>query len=107
MTPAQAKSEEVVADLIESWLREEEELQRLDSTLTSTDPWNMSAVNCILAPKLYDHAELRSGPLTNYEELRKGIMMIAVQKRLNNNLTTRTDPNRMGAGSVGRETAQG
>ena len=75
--------------------------------MTLTDPWKMTAAKCILTPKLYDHVELRSGSLTSYEELRKAMMAVAAQRRLNNNLTSRNDPNRMDAGSVGRGTTQG
>ena len=84
MKPQQAKSEEEVADLIEAWEREEEEIKRQDPEVTMTDPWRMTAIKCILTPKLYDHVELRSGSLMSYEELRREIMTISVHRRLTN-----------------------
>ena len=93
--PPQAKSEEAVVDLIEAWEREEEEVKRQDPEVALSDPWRMTASKCILPPRLDGHVELRSGSLTNYEELRREIMAIAVQRRLTRNITSRRDPNSM------------
>ena len=64
MTPPQAKNDEDVADLIEAWEREEEEINRQDASLQLTDLWKMTALRRTLTPELFEHVDLRSGSLT-------------------------------------------
>ena len=106
-TPPQAKSDEEVADLIEAWEREEAEIYRLDPTLELGDPWRMTAITCILTSRLREHVELRSGQLTTYDELRKEVMAVAVQRRMANKVASSSDPNRIDIAHTGKGSGNG
>ena len=106
-TPPQAKTDEEVADLIGAWEREEAEIYRQDATLELTDPWRMTAITCILTQRLNDHVELMSGSLTTYDELRRDVMAVAVQRRMAKNMANKMDPNSMGTGHVGKGLTNG
>ena len=101
--PPPAKAEEDIADSIEAWEREEAELIKMDPSLQLPGPWRMTALKCLLTPKVKDHVEMQSGKLRTYEELREDVMTYATQKRLNRNRQTHKDPNRMDTNNVNKD----
>ena len=71
MGPPQANTEEDIADSIEAWEREEAYLINMDPSLQLTGPWRMTALKCLLTPKVKDHVEMQSGKLRTYEDLQR------------------------------------
>ena len=73
MRPTAARSEEDIADAVEAWEREENEVRRLDPGGEELpDAWRMTALKCILVGRIKEHVEITAGRYTQYEEMRKG-----------------------------------
>ena len=106
MRPPQATTEEDIADSIEAWEREEAELINMDPSLQLPGPWRMTALNCLLTPKVKDHVDMQSGKLRTYEELREDVMTYATQKRLNRNRQIHRGPNKMDTNNVNKDSSQ-
>ena len=82
MRPTAARNEEDIADAVEAWEREENEVRRFDPGGEElTDAWR-TALKCILVGRIQEHVEITAGRYTKYEEMRKEVMKYAMQRRL-------------------------
>ena len=83
MTPSRAKSEDEIADAIESWERAELEIRKLDPSGSDLpDVWKMTALKCLLTGRIKERIELRAAQFKGYDDLRSEVMKHATQKRL-------------------------
>jgi hypothetical protein len=74
-----------MADTIEAWGREEEELTRIDGNDQNKlpDAWRVIALKCMVVGKIKEHIALNGARLIKYDELRKEIMKYAIELRKN------------------------
>ena len=79
---------------------------KMDPSLQLPGPWRMTALKCLLTPKVKDHVDMQSGKMRTYEELREDVMTYATQKRLNRNRQTHRDPNKMDTNNVNKDSSQ-
>ena len=85
-----------MADHIESWEKEEEKLNRIETGPPLPDSWRITALECMVVGKIDGHASLNAGRLGTYAPFRSEIMKYAIELRKSNGAQGVSDGHRTG-----------